>query len=88
MHTLYVCVQPIKAAVGEIGEKERAGGAESGKRWTPCLCDRAFAAHPQRGSTTRVQPADVLPPDPPSPPLAPCSSSHQIQDDGTDLQVR
>ena len=49
---------------------------------------QAFAAHPECGSTTRVQFAEVLPCDPslPQPPLAPCSSSYQIQDDGTDLQ--
>ena len=38
----------------------------------------------------RVQPTEVLPCDPPlqGPPLAPCSSSHQIQDDGTGIQGR
>ena len=50
--------------------------------WTPCLRDQAFATHPELGSTTRVQPAKVLPRDPslPRPPLAPCSSLNLIQE--------
>ena len=54
--------------------------------WTPCLRDQAFAAHPERASTTRVQPAEVLPRDPSLLTSTPCSSSQQFQDDGTDLQ--
>ena len=40
-------------------------------------------AHPERGSTTRVQPAEVLPCDPslPRPPLAPCSSCQRNRPD-------
>ena len=55
---------------------------------TQCLPDQTFAASPERCSTPRVQPTKSLPCDPslPGPPLAPCSSSPQIQEDGTALQ--
>ena len=54
--------------------------------WTPCLRDQTFAAYPECCSTTQT--TKDLPCDPPLPwpPLAPCSSSHQIQDNGIDLQ--
>ena len=56
--------------------------------WTSCLGDQTFAAYPESCNTLHVQPNTILPCDTPFPwpPLAPCSSLHQIQDDGTGLQ--